>query len=84
MSVDSLNDYMPYEELPKDKVNVIVPPRFYFLATAVQTVTQNRTGKATLIYEDGTTESAKLSYDIITEESFFKIVGDVQAIARKE
>ena len=67
-----------FQSLREGMVNVKTPPKFYAIATEVVLIKQNQRGIVELTYENGTKEKAKLPYDIVEEESFFKIVGDVQ------
>ena len=66
-----------FRDLPDGMVHVLVPPKFYSMATAVVEARQNNRGEVKLTYEDGATETATLDYNIVEEESFFKIVDDV-------
>jgi hypothetical protein len=79
-----MSDCPPFRDLPKDKVNSTIPPLFLAKLTGVAMAQQNRTGDVKLTYTDHSEETGRLDYDITEEESFFKIVGDVQAAARQE
>lgn len=78
-----LTECATFRELPDGMANVVVPPKIYAMATAVVEARQNRSGDVRLTYEDGTTETGRLDYDIASTDSFFKIVEDTQTAARE-
>ena len=72
-----------FHNIPEGKVIVTVPPHIQVAMTGVVEAMQDRHGKVRLTYTDGTTETATVDYTIAQEENFFKIVGDVQAAAKR-
>lgn len=74
---------MRYSKLKGQQVHGICPPRFQTLMCGCERAEQDNKGNITLIYTDGTTETAPFpERDIAEFESFFSIVGNVQDRAR--
>jgi hypothetical protein len=68
-----------FRDLPRGQVRWIVPPNLHVLLTGAQNAKQDRTGRVTLTYTDGTTESRKCAHDVEEFDSFLALVSYVQA-----
>ena len=71
-----------FKKLGPDQVHGIAMPAVQMFMFGVQRIDQNNTGRATLYYTDGTTESALLDYDI-ADKGGIHVIGDVQERARR-
>jgi hypothetical protein len=71
-----------YTELDEGMVNIANPPRFDGLMTGASYAMQDNRGDVTIVYEDGTKESAPVKYDICkaldSGHPFHGIVASVQ------
>ncbi len=67
----------------KGYCTVMAYPKFENMMCGTVDIRQFHDGRVELTYEDGTRESAVLDYALTADTSIFKVVGDVQSIARK-
>ena len=74
--------YKSFRDLPGGIVNHLQPPRFETLLTGVDYARQDRSGKITVTYSDGTTESAACPDYELMEMDSFKVCSVVQNRAR--
>lgn len=71
-----------FSKLQGDQCFGIIMPNNQAVLFGVTHIDQDKTGKTTLHYMDGTTESAVLNYDIADKGGIY-VIGNVQELARK-
>lgn len=78
-----MSDAKNWQDLAPDEITYLVPPRIQTMMCGVVHAVQDHRGHVTLTYTDKTTESAPCPHlQLATEESFFRVVSEVQEIAR--
>src|SRR5690606_9982131 len=77
---DELRHHMTRHELPERQANFLVPPTALAGLTGVQSAKQDRAGRITLTYTDGTTEAADCpDFELSECENFFSAIDAVQS-----
>ena len=78
---------MTYKDIPKNQCLIISPDRIKVLMSGVAWIEQNRRGRVTLVYTDGSRETANVEPKMrerLADAEYFSIVSAVQSQRKQE